>query len=138
MKNRKITATTAKGSPIVTVFINDEETVEDMLKILIGQMDQNSSRRAFRDKWINDGCVVKFGEDRDLARDTAPKFRISNTDPWKIYEDTGDVKADRLVMYATPSGAMSPGPGLGHEAAKLYEAVPDDLIEKIEAYWREK
>lgn len=137
MKNRKITATTARGAPIVTVFINDEETVEDMLKILIGQMDQNSSRRAFRDKWINDGCVVKFGEDRDLTRGTAPKFRISNVDPWKIYEDTGDVKKDRLVMYATPSGAMMEGPGLGKDTAQLYELVPSDLIETVLAYWKE-
>lgn len=64
------------------------------------------------------------------------KFRISNVDPYKIYEDTGDVKKDRLVMYATPSGALFEGPGLGNRTEELYNAVPDSMAEKILDHWR--
>lgn len=66
------------------------------------------------------------------------KFRISKSEPWKIYEDTGDVKRDRLIMLATPSGALFEGPGLGYETEDLYNAVPDDLAELILAHWKEK
>lgn len=72
------------------------------------------------------------------ARDMQPpKFKIAKDEPWKIYEDTGDPKKDRLVMYATPSGAMLEGPGLGNETAQLYEAVPEDMIEKALEHWKE-
>ncbi len=64
------------------------------------------------------------------------KFRIPKDEPWKIYEDTGDPKKDRLVMY-TSYRAVLEGPGLGDQTAELYNAVPSDLIEKILDYWKE-
>lgn len=66
------------------------------------------------------------------------EFRISRTEPWKIYEHTGNVKRDRLVMWATPSGALMEGPGLGDQAAELYNAVPDSMAKEIDDYWKEK
>ena len=62
------------------------------------------------------------------------KFRISN---FKIYEDTGNIRRDRLVMFATPSGALREGPGLGNETEVLYNAIPDEMADKILAYWKE-
>lgn len=65
------------------------------------------------------------------------KFKISRMEPWKIYEDTGDVKKDRLIMWATPSGALMAGPGLGHQTDELYNAVPTDMVVEILDHWKE-
>ncbi len=60
------------------------------------------------------------------------KFRVSCN---HVYEDTGNCRKDRLVMKATPSGALMVGPGLGYESAALYEAVPEELAEEALEYW---
>lgn len=65
------------------------------------------------------------------------KFRISKLEPWKVYEDTDDLKQDRLVMWAKPSGELITGVGLGYETDNLFNAVPDEIVKKIRAYWKE-
>lgn len=72
-----------------------------------------------------------------MARKMVVKFKISKDEPWKIYEDTGDPRKDRLVMYTTRSGMMLAGPGLGHQTNALYNAVPLEMAEEIMDYWKE-
>lgn len=72
-----------------------------------------------------------------MARERPVKFKIPKDEPWKIYEDTGDPKKDRLVMYTTKSGMMLPGPGLRHQTNALYNAVPLEMAEEIMDYWKE-
>ena len=63
------------------------------------------------------------------------KFRVVNN---HVYEDVGDTRKGRLVMVATPTGALMVGPGLGDESEALYGAVTDELAEKALDYWRNR
>ena len=130
----KVTARTKRGAPITTVSVSDEETMNDILNIISDELAKNESSRVWLDKWIEGGRMMSI----DRTRECEVKFRIPSDEPWKIYENTGDAKRDRLVMYATPSGAMLEGPGLGTETAQLYELVPEALVEMALGYWKEK
>lgn len=60
---RKVTALTKKGHPIVSLYVNDQETLEDVINMITDQLTQNSSRRAYLDSWIAGGYRLQCGEE---------------------------------------------------------------------------
>ena len=60
---RKVTALTKNGAPIVSVFVNEDETLGDLLDIISDELAKNESRRVYLDKWRNEGYIIKCGEE---------------------------------------------------------------------------
>ncbi len=61
--SRKVTALTKKGHPIVSLLVNENETLEDVINMITDQLTQNSSRRAYLDSWIAGGYKIQCGEE---------------------------------------------------------------------------
>lgn len=63
----KITATTKKGLPIISLFISKNEggtfdSSEIICKIQT-ELTKNSSRQAFLVKWVNDGRYIRINDE---------------------------------------------------------------------------
>lgn len=58
----KITAITKRGAPIVSRFINEDETLGDVLKIFKDEMSKNPSRQGFLDKWLESDMTIRCKE----------------------------------------------------------------------------
>ena len=55
----KVTAVTKRGAPIISIHVRPDETLDAIMDKISDQLNQNSSRRGFLDKWILDGRNIR-------------------------------------------------------------------------------
>lgn len=56
----KITARMKRGNPIISVFVDPEETMDAVLDIISDELTKNEARRVLLDKWIEGGRTISI------------------------------------------------------------------------------
>lgn len=55
-----VTARNKRGAPIITLIVDDTDSLDTVLNAISDQLTQNPSRRVFLDKWIEGNRMISF------------------------------------------------------------------------------